>query len=306
MRWSVLVMLFCGISSWGFEFYQIVDQDLHLDHKSLESKHHHVIGNFSSCEDAKPHIKLSYHSFNANYSRTRLDHERLQHSQLIQLIKDTNTSLSINSTVPLITTTIGWLDFTIYDVMVDEEDVSKSFLCYDGRIHTYDSQRCNEEDFRGQVNRTEFFGGNGYDFHMYSEGKARYWSPVRDNRDGTYSVRIRIDDPATYKVDLLLNNRKGCHFADCDTPREICDTFKPYGPRMEYCKVDNNCIRVVHSVYVHVTDTDQWPPYKVINNNLVTFSLPNCFVYEMGSMNGRWLDPQYMKDRYGHLSPFHS
>lgn len=295
---------------WSFEYYEIVDQDLFVDHlrtPDWRQHHHHLLGNFSSCEEARPYVKLSRHSWDTNHSRSRLDPERLQHGHLIHLVKN-NAAVPSNATDPLMTTSIGWLDFTIYDVIINKEDTAKSLLCYDGQVHQYDSQRCNEEDYRGSdIKRTEFFGGNGYDFHMYSEGKARYWSPVKDNRDGTYSVRIRIDDPAIYKIDILLNNRKGCHFADCDTPRELCDTFKPYGPRMEYCKVDNNCIRVVHSVYVNVTDTNQWPPYKVKMDNLPAYSLPNCSMYEMGSMNGRWLDPQYMKERYrSHITPFHS
>eukprot|EP01031_Cornospumella_fuschlensis_P022531 gene22531-27500_t len=291
----------------GFEFYHIVDQDLYLDHRH-QSTHHHLLGNFSSCEEAKPFIKLSRHSFQSNYSRSRLVHERLEHSQLVQLIKDTNSFLSANSSTPVITTYIGWLEFTIYDVMLNPENNEKSQLCYDGKVHHYFSQRCNDENYRGDnINRTEFFGGNGYDFHMFSEGKVRYWSPLRDNRDGSYSVRLRIDDPSTYSIHLLLNNRKGCHFADCDTPRELCDTFKPYGPRMEYCKVENACVKVIQTWNVEILDSDKWPPFKSIQGGEVSYSLPNCSIYEMGSMNGRWIHPNYLKEHYnGSIRAFHN
>lgn len=303
----LLVLFAFGVLSWGFEYYNIVDQDLYLDHKVIELKHHHMIGFFPSCEEVRPVIKLSLHSFDVNHSSTILDHEKLQHSKLVQLLKDSNDALSSNASTPLITTSIGWLEFTIYDIMIDRKDVSKSLLCYDGQVHKYASQRCGDEDpNHPTLYRSEFLGGNGYDFHLYSEGKARYWSPVRDNRDGTYSVRIRVDDPAVYKIELLVNNRKGCHFADCDVPKSICDTFKPYGPRMEFCKIDDNCVKVVHSMLINITDHDQWPPYKVTKDDRVSYSLPDCTVYQMGSMNGRWLSPPYMKARYRYLPPFHS
>lgn len=281
----------------GYELYDLVDAPLYgkpfIDQYSNKS-----------CASAVPYIELSMHSTDMNYSlSTAANRQQVHDPARSKSILAKLDAITRDPWAAVIQTSIGWLEFTIYDVTINSSDIgSGSWLCYDGKVYKYTSQRCADEDpNRPKLDRVEYLGGTGYDFHMVSEGNVRYWSPIFDNRDGTYSVHIRVDDPGLYRIDLLVNNRRGCHFADCDVPQDICDAVRG-NPAYHY----TDFVKNVTSVYVNISDSDSWPPYRKPSGN-PTFELPNCTVLQMGSMSGRWMSPQFMSRRYGDsIQPFHS
>lgn len=145
-----------------------------------------------------------------------------------------------------------------------------------------------------------------------------YWTGLHDNGDSTYSARIRIDDPGDYEIRILVNNHRGCHITDCDVPKEICETFLDYGPRMNHCAVDDACIRVVSKRRIRVRDSFNWPPFRqhmvgggsnaADSNSKLTYDsdranlaraiLPHCAVDQLGIANGRWISQTYHRSRF--------
>lgn len=139
----------------------------------------------------------------------------------------------------------GMLRFKIVDV-VFQENTPK--VCHHGEHVIYSAAKCMNEGVSTNRNHSYYNGGNGYDVRIVKTSRhAVIWDPVIDNRDGTYTVDLRIEDPGEYIVEVYQNNKNGCHFADCDCPH--CDTVEYLASRMKMCsKVLNGpCVRLVAS-----------------------------------------------------------
>lgn len=185
--------------------------------------------------------------------------------------QDAKTALSIGP---------GSHSFLLYDVTGPPYQ-----LCYRGLDHQYESQLCPGEmvvppGLRNRGNISMFNGGNGYDFRLV--GPSVVWGPVVDHRDGSYSAVVRIEEEGEYVAEVHQNDRRGCHFADCDTPDGLCNAFKPYADRAEFCNsgVPSPCFTLVASRRVVVKRQGEAPAAK---------QLPACDSKTLGMMEGRWL-----------------
>ena len=226
------------------------------------------------CDKATPIVVLTGH--HAIYKTTFTNSSLPSSSQLQSLYANRDQT---------ILTSPGWLEFTIYDV-VEAANTSDVQLCHAGRWISYSSQKCFEEDpDTPTVQKKHYFGGNGYDFHMASE-HIRYWAPVRDNHDGSYSVSMYVQDGGNYSIQLNVNNHRGCHFADCDVPSDKCSTYMDLKYRMS-CSQSNKCVTDIQTRNVHVA------PAPTSSASVPT--LPMCSSHNLGQQSGRWMSAEALR-----------
>jgi hypothetical protein len=120
----------------------------------------------------------------------------------------------------------GVIKILILDLLTTSD--TNNTLCYHEEVVVYKPKRCELETIDLIAsNRTALMGGNGYGIRL--TGDALYWSPVDDNRDGSYSATVRVEDPGEYTIEVSLNHRYGCHMMDCDMPESVCPPFEASG-----------------------------------------------------------------------------
>jgi hypothetical protein len=232
------------------------------------------IGLHGKCANTIPVIVLETTAKESSVTPNSTSKEGLNHSFTPLDIK-TNFSLSMQHH-------LGILRFKIFDV-VYEKDLQVT-VCYHGEYVKYSSARCLNEDKNSKTSRNHSYynGGNGYDIRIVKTNRhAVLWNPVIDNRDGTYTVDIRIEHPGEYNVEVYQNNKNGCHFADCDCPH--CDTVEFLASRMKMCsKVTNGpCVRLVASRKLRVipATTDE----KSVSAVLPAQNLLQCVLTSLGT-----------------------
>lgn len=199
---------------------------------------------------------------------------------------------------------VGWLRFTIYDVVTlqgqnnsKDDDIA---LCYAGRHHTFNTAKCIYEGGSAQpsTEKTEFLGGNSYFFSMKSPNRVLLWSPVVDNGDGRYFVKIRVDDPGEYEVKLYRDHVQGCAIAECYVPGSECPTYLTSEEDNRRCSDTNICMKEVASLTMSIESSDKWPLWKTQTS---THRLPPaCPADEIGIVSGRWVSPNVL------LSPLYN
>lgn len=194
-----------------------------------------------------------------------------------------------------IETTVGWLSFTIYDVIKTNSNKSDVSLCYSSEVITYTPVSCPYESRTVFNERKQVFEGNSYFFSMKSINRAVLWSPVADNGDGRYLLKIRVDDPGDYEIRVYRDQIRGCQDVDCNVPSSICSTYLN-STEMERCAQDNVCMELVNTMNITVKSSPRWPLWKAAGSALP----PQCPADEIGIVGGRWVNPSVLMSEYNY------
>jgi hypothetical protein len=186
----------------------------------------------------------------------------------------------------------GWVELTL----TDEGPPGGGWApgaCYHGEYVAYEPERCPYEggnggaDFWGELRAGRgwasrlWTGGNGYD--VRAEGPSLVWGPTADNRDGTYTVRFRVEDAGEYAVEVHRNAVRGCAHAECDVPASLCPKAPYYHRGWQACWGDapGPCAVLVARATLAVALRPGAPRARA--------DLPPCAPRDAGVLPGRWV-----------------
>ena len=202
-----------------------------------------------------------------------------------------------NSTV--IIAHVGWLQLTLTDEAPGGVEGMgwAGGPCYHGEEVQYEPERCPYEGGNGGSaiwselraargwSAIHWSGGNGYDVRAL--GLAILWGPTVDNRDGTYTVLIRAEDPGEYTLTVHRNAIRGCAHAECDIPPSLCPKAPFYHAGWQSCwgEAPGPCAVQVASASLRVFLRDPPAPPPSSQRS----DLPPCQHRSIGVAPGRWV-----------------
>ena len=190
----------------------------------------------------------------------------------------------------------GWLEILLVDGPPPGASDWAPGPCFHGELLPYATERCPYEggnlgasygaslfDARGWRVPGHYSGGNGYDTRV--DGPSLVWGPTRDNRDGTYTVRVRIEDPGQYEVQVFKNAERGCAFAECDVAGALCPKQGYYHEGWKACwgEAPGPCARRVATLPLTIAPR----PGAVLLRERA--SVRPCSAQESGTAPGRWV-----------------
>jgi len=190
----------------------------------------------------------------------------------------------------------GWLDIRLVDGPPPGATDWAPGPCFHGEFVPYPTERCPYEGGNGGANYGQqlfaargwsvaghYTGGNGYDTRL--DGPSLVWGPTVDNRDGTYTLRVRVEDPGYYEVQVFKNAERGCAFAECDVSGSLCPKQGYYHEGWKQCWGDapGPCARRVASLNISIYPR----PGALLPRERAT--LRTCTPKESGTAPGRWV-----------------
>lgn len=228
---------------------------------------------------------------------------QLYDDELLAPEKSANVQPCGNSTVisklQLIGETFGSLQFLISDIVVTH--LKNEELCYDEITLRYQSKGCPGSPLKpgqepGNYRRNYSVGGRSYAFRLFSEDVI-HWAPVIDNRNGTYSVSVRVEDPSWYTAEVSvltesLNMSFGCAWVDCDfnNPSILDCRNYPISRKNTSAQTNHTRSTILATLAVNLLSRS--------NSYSVSQPLRHCTPQEIGTVRGRWINPNLLNYKY--------